>query len=304
MSTLRVVTLGDSVCWGQGLSEEQKFDTLLGRALESPRTKATIERLAHSGAVIGDQDRGARTAAGEVPVSSPTIIQQCERFTNNPASVNVVLVNGGINDIGVARIVNPFALVPSLSFRIRRACLCGMGALLRVVTRKFAGRDCQILVVGYYPILSELSDPFKAMRVLNLHGIARPPFAELGDVDFIAPVIARCKQFFDESTNALQQAIADVGDSRVKFVSTGFTAANAMFTDNPMLWALDRFLNPQDPIAPMRRPQCDLSFDVTRPIERILCYRASAGHPNVEGARLIARQALAALGATQLAATG
>jgi hypothetical protein len=70
-----------------------------------------------------------------------------------------------------------------------------------------------------------------------------------------------------------------------------------------MLWALDRFLNPQDPIAPMRRPQCDLSFDVTRPIERILCHRASAGHPNVEGARQIARQALAALGSRDMLIT-
>jgi lysophospholipase L1-like esterase len=303
MSTLRVVTLGDSVCWGQGLSEEQKFDTLLGRALESPTTRATIERVAHSGAVIGDQDRGTLTAANEVPASSPTIIQQCERFANNPASVNVVLLNGGINDIGVARIVNPFALVPSLSFRIRRACLCGMGALLRAVTRKFTASDCRILVVGYYPILSELSDPFKAMRVLNLHGIARPPFAELGDVDFIAPVVARCKQFFEESTTALQQAIADVADSRVKFVATGFAAANAMFTASPLLWALDRYLNPQDPIAPTRRPQCDLAFDFTRPIERILCHRASAGHPNVAGARQIARQALAALGSTDMLIT-
>ena len=34
MSTLRVVTLGDSVCWGQGLREEQKFDTLVANAFE------------------------------------------------------------------------------------------------------------------------------------------------------------------------------------------------------------------------------------------------------------------------------
>lgn len=303
MSTLRVVTLGDSVCWGQGLREEQKFDTLVSGALTSPATKVTIERLAHSGAVIGDQDRGGLTAAGEVPVSSPTIIQQCERFANDPANVNVVLLNGGINDVGVARILNPFALVPSLSFRIRRACLCGMSALLRVVTRKFTKADCRILVIGYYPILSELSDPFKAMRILNLYGISRPPFTELGDVDFINSVVARCRQFFEDSTTALQQAIADVGDSRVKFVATGFTTANAMFTDNPLLWALDRFLNPQDPVAATRRPQCDLTFDLSRPIERILCHRASAGHPNIDGARQIAKQTLAVLGRTDVQMT-
>jgi lysophospholipase L1-like esterase len=303
MSTIRVVTLGDSVCWGQGLNEEQKYDTLLGRALASQTTKVTIERVAHSGALIGDQDSVGLTATGEVPVASPTIIQQCERFENDPASVNIVLLNGGINDIGVARILNPFALLPSLSFRIRRACRVGMGALLSVVTRKFSAVNCRILVTGYYPILSELSDPFKAMRVLNLHGISRPPFAELGDVDFIEPVVARCTQFFEESTTALEQAIADVGDSRVKFVATGFTAANAMFTDNPLLWALDRHLNPQDPVAPMRRPQCDLTFDAGRPIERIVCHRASVGHPNVEGARQIAEQTLAVLGRTDVQIT-
>src|SRR5262245_15941504 len=110
MPTIRIDTLGDSSPRGPAPMDAQKYATLLARALRSPATTVSIERVAHSGAVIGDQDSGGLTAPGEVPVPSPTIIEQCADFAKDPGSVNIVLLNGGINDVGVARILNPFAL--------------------------------------------------------------------------------------------------------------------------------------------------------------------------------------------------
>ena len=87
---------------------------------------ASLERLAHSGAVIGATPVEGNPASGEVPVARPTIIEQCDSFTNSPEDVDLVLVNGGINDVGVATILNPFALLPSLDSRIKSACHKGM----------------------------------------------------------------------------------------------------------------------------------------------------------------------------------
>ena len=50
----RIVSLGDSIIWGQGLLPGEKFNTLVQQALlpEYPRG-VTLESVAHSGAVIG-----------------------------------------------------------------------------------------------------------------------------------------------------------------------------------------------------------------------------------------------------------
>ena len=117
--------------------------------------------------------------------------------------------------------------------------------------------------------------------------------------DFINPVLARCEAFFNDSTAQLVNAIAGAGDARIIFVPSGFTDDNSVFVPNTsLLWGLNLNddLDPQDPVAALRHPLCDAAhpdpFDV---LERELCYRASAGHPNVEGAVQFSKQVLAAL---------
>src|SRR5262249_37418794 len=154
-----------------------------------------------------------------------------------------------INDVGIASILNPLAVIPPLDIRIAHACHDGMLVLLRKVKAKFSKPACKIQVTGYYPILSSQSDPLRAIKLLSLFGISVPGFLDR-DLDFINPVFARCKKFFDDSTQQLQQAIADAGDPRVAFVPSGFTEANSVFVpDTSLLWGLDLDddLGPQDP---------------------------------------------------------
>ena len=90
---------------------------------------------------------------GEVPASRPSIIEQCDSYANSPETVDLVLMDGGINDVGIASILNPFALIPPLDVRVVHACHDGMLALLKKVIAKFSKPACHILVTGYYPIL-------------------------------------------------------------------------------------------------------------------------------------------------------
>jgi len=295
----RIVAMGDSIVWGQGLLAEEKFDTLVQQAL-LPRFPdgVHLESLAHSGAVIGAGRVTGTPQAGEVPASRLSIIEQCDGYANAPETVDLVLLDGGINDVGVAAILNPLALIPSLDARVIHACHDGMLVLLKKVGAKFSKPTCRILVTGYYSILSGKSDPLGVTKLLSLFGIAVPGFLD-HDFDFINPVLRRCEQFFNDSTQQLQQAITDAGDPRITFVESGFTDDNSVFVPGTsLLWGLtlDDDMDPQDPVAPARRPLCNAAFPGDlQLLDRERCYRASAGHPNVQGAVQFSKQILAAL---------
>jgi hypothetical protein len=295
----RIVALGDSIIWGQGLLPEEKFTTLVQRALLPTHPEGvTLELFAHSGAVIGASGATGTPQTGEVPASRLSIIEQCDGFTNSPDNVDLVILNGGINDVGVATILNPLALIPSLDTRVVRACYDGMLVLLKKISAKFSKSTCRILVTGYYPILSAMSDPVGVSKLLSLFGVAVPAFLE-NDFDFINPVLNRCEAFFKDSSAELMKAIADAGDPRITFVPSGFTDANSVFVPNTsLLWGLTltEGLDPQDPVAASRHPVCNTAYpDPVQVLDREICYRASAGHPNVQGAVQFSKQIMAAL---------
>jgi hypothetical protein len=235
---------------------------------------------------------------GEVPGSRLSIIEQCDGFSDSPSTVDLVLLDGGINDVGVATILNPLALIPTLAARVTRACHDGMLMLLHRVSAKFSKPTCRILVTGYYPIVSKLSDPLGVEKLLSLHGIAVPEFVE-AEAEFLGAVIRRCEEFFADSTAELQRAISDADDPRIRFVPTGFTDANAVFVPNTsLLWGLDidDGLEPEDPMAAARRRSCDVAHPGPLGLlEREQCYRASAGHPDVKGAKQFMAQIMSAL---------
>jgi lysophospholipase L1-like esterase len=298
-NNFRIVCLGDSIVWGQGLLPNEKFNTLVQQAL-LPKYPGgvTLESVAHSGAVIGATGASGTPQVGEVPASRLSIIEQCDGYNNAPDNVDLVLMDGGINDVGVASILNPFSLIPRLSQRVQHACHDGMVVLLKKVTAKFSKPSCKILVTGYYAILSGRSDPVGVTKILSLFGIAVPDFLDK-DLDFINPVLDRCEAFYKDSNQQLKQAVVDVGDPRVTFVPTGFTDANSVFVPGTsLLWALDLDddMSPLDPAAPARHPLCDIAHsDPAQLLDRELCYRASAGHPNVQGAVQFSKQILAAI---------
>jgi hypothetical protein len=83
-------------------------------------------------------------------------------------------------------------------------------------------------------------------------------------------------------------------------VASGFTDDNAVFAGDALLWGLNDDLSPEDPVARERIPECNVIFpnelDPAEFFEREKCHRASAGHPNVNGANQFKNQIMAALG--------
>ena len=108
---LRMVVLGDSVLWGQGLATEHKIGdrvaTMLSARMNPSQQVELVANLAHSGATIGVRDDGIRDIGlappghvglvQEVNWSYPTILDQVKAFVGNGDQIGLVLLDGGIN---------------------------------------------------------------------------------------------------------------------------------------------------------------------------------------------------------------
>ena len=109
-------------------------------------------------------------------------------------------------------------------------------------------------------------------------------------------MVERCLLCWRESALGLAQAVRDDASDRTVLIDPGLSEKNAVYATRSTLWGLcqDRAFAPEDEIRESRRISCDDTSD-SRIVERLVSYRASAGHPNVVGARRYAEAILAAL---------
>ena len=306
MSNFKIVVLGDSVTWGQGLLDSQKMHNLVA-GIFSDKAAADVCLLAHSGAIIGaDIDTNAPSVDGEVPASYPTVLQQCHGFASDVQQVDLVIVNGGINDVDFHVIVNPLTDPSDLHDLIVQYCYEDMKTLLSEVAAKFANPGTKIVLTSYYPILSRKSAMELIPCFLLLHGIATPPFLlPINDLALGRPV-NNCLQFWTESNILFERAVDEVNSSqpqarRIFFAKAPFAEENAVFAPNAWLWGVNPDLSPQDPVQDDRHESCDIyEGDL---IQRETCYRASAGHPNILGAQQFAKEICAVIGKPMVIAT-
>ncbi|MDX6304945.1 MAG: hypothetical protein QOI77_1914 [Blastocatellia bacterium] len=180
----RMLVLGDSVMWGQGLSDEHKFSYLLRQWICEQRNNRScpdqedvqIHVEAHSGALIAkpekdnqkkEEDRFTRNVApvrypGEVNNYYPTVWGQVDLarryYADNsipPEDVDLILVNGGINDMGALRILAPKLLgflAGNINDFAKKYCEDDMKLLLDKIANTFP--RARIVVPGYFPLVS------------------------------------------------------------------------------------------------------------------------------------------------------
>jgi hypothetical protein len=177
-----MLALGDSVMWGQGLREDEKYYTLVRRGLEDEILHRPVRLLlkAHSGATILPDRSDCIVASGEINVSTPTITYQIRLALEDyrsrgvpPESVGLVLTNGGINDATVARLLNVFITNPEKVRKLAREH-CGerMRGLLRGIVTAFP--NALVVVTGYFPFVSSRTDPaFLKNMILAYLGLDR-----------------------------------------------------------------------------------------------------------------------------------
>jgi lysophospholipase L1-like esterase len=313
LDTTVMVVFGDSIAWGQGLREDLKFHSLVEKHLGGNGVIGVYKTVkAHSGAVIGVGDnRSERPVNGEVPTSYPTVLQQVDAYDGNPALVDLVILDGGINDIGVEAIISPLAdsNLPSL---INHYCYTDMKVLLKKVTQRFP--NAQVVVTGYFQIITDSSSLVQLYCYLMALGMllgGPVAAAVVGGVSAAQKdtMVSHCKTFADSANAKLLQAVNDVKsenaaagqNSRIAFAKLNYLGKNAIFADESWLWGLELDGGPADDVElggveDKRAQACSIveSDDPDRTLE-IKCVRASVGHPNQAGAAEYARAIIAVL---------
>jgi hypothetical protein len=274
--------------------------------------------FAHSGAIIGSNNNRTQPAiqgdfGGEVNDPYPTIREQVLAGVRNGATsdetVDLVLLDGGINDVGVANILNPKSEIDQpLDQRIDLACHRYMKELLKLTAEKYP--RAKIIVTGYYQIISE--DTFTDLEELVVTTLLLTAFGIVGNVVGLLAGAAedeikkRCLNFKDRSHTKIQLAIAEtmnelpMSSGRISFADPGFLAENSALASNALIFGIGTDLSPQDNdvIAEERRLVCERNTPERG--DKNTCAIASVGHPNPKGAEKYASAVISQLQAASV----
>jgi lysophospholipase L1-like esterase len=289
-----MVVLGDSILWGQGLPEEQKASTLVQLRLAEKLGRPVHKRVyAHSGATVTQSGNHLIISHGEIPGTFPHIALQAE-CVPYPEKVDLVLVNGCINDVDAKILFDP-TTDPEES-RVKERCEDRCGEPIRMMLTRIKMRfpNAGIVVPGYYPFFSgrtpEMTLRFVSWLFLRMAKTEGEPhrWPDSGD-----HLIRKSAVWHEVSDRMLREAVEESngqGDASGKavFAPIPFHPENAYGAPDSLLWGITE----HDNVASSRWWKC---IDRPNLPERMRCINASAFHPNPNGATAYAEAILRAL---------
>ncbi|HVH72820.1 MAG TPA: hypothetical protein VNB49_17160, partial [Candidatus Dormibacteraeota bacterium] len=308
-----IVTLGDSIMWGQGLPDGQKFrDDVAGwfqAQFGASRQVIQIPTKSHSGAIIAvDRDRES-SFPGEVPDDYPSItlqvtltVRDLRQRGTDPTAVDLVLVDGGINNVSVLEILKPNHSTGTIE-AFTNAAMDKMAVLLQDVLRCFPSAG--VVVTGYYPIVTSDTELPALTALFGVFG------AELGGPIGVvgAAAVAEASKhqmirnsaaFADTARKRLVEMVKQLNPpppepARIVLAWPNFQSDNAYGAAHTFLWTVTDFVGPEaegraggsppPPGTPNR-----VAWNRARDCAAVgrgadpKCLDASMGHPNLAGA--------------------
>lgn len=285
-NAFHMVVIGDSVAWGNGLNKEDKYYYLvadwLQKALKRP---VDVTIYAHSGANISG-DTG-ESIDPNFNSGYPTLMDQANSIQNKN-DVDLILVSGGINDVGVMNIINVYTPAEKIDHRAQ-SIKDPMKILLSSLLSKC--KNATIIVTNYYPIVSDNSD---VTLIAALYGTAVFTINNVLNRDVLdaAKVKERLTEnsymFHGGATTALTNAVleTDNAGNRIAFANVNFKPVNCYAASETWLWKLVG-------LGPLPKTDDDLyeyRNSLCNPLNVADINRINAiGHPNRDGAKEYAR---------------
>ena len=326
---LHMLVLGDSIMWGQGLKTPDKAWWRLKNWLQERTGRDVRERIeAHSGAAIEATPGSERFTSqdGEVNLLRPTINEQVDAARNyygDPAQVDLILLNGCINDVDVRNLLDASTSLDLLETSIREKCGGRMQSLLQRVTREFP--NAHVVVSSYYRIVSPLSDDnsFARLLVKNLT-TQKPEARQMSDKQMRENLVAISELWYQVSTRSLAKAVETVNSElaqraskqKILFTEIEFSPEHAFSAPDTLLWNFmfgstnlsglrqaivvvtlgTAAYKPNDEVRDRRSKSCKETYQrpkgkheekaekEEREVRYLACRYASLGHPNKMGA--------------------
>ncbi len=310
--------IGDSIQWGNGLEEDDKMSVRVTEVIEHETGRRVIrQRYAHAGARIVPAEGDAiceMNCSGEVPTASTSITAQAD-LIQRPDLIDLILMDGCINDLGFGMIINPLTADEELIGLTEQFCREEMATLLRKV--RGLAPQAHIMVTGYFQIVGPDSDIFALRTWAMMYGF----ITEGGDLPLVDELVHQSVIFRDVAHESLRAAVEQVNretgaEPLIAFADPAFGPENAVFAPEKWLWSLtsvpeliagfdfDLALFPEDPRQDFRLERC---FEPEAIDATLFCLYSSVGHPNPSGARAYADaiiRGLRDLGVLPAASTG
>jgi len=331
---LQMLVLGDSIMWGQGLKPEQKFTWRVKCWLQEKTGREVQVRIeAHSGAFLGGSSTPSRFKSndGEVNLPFPTINEQIDnavRFYGETRSkVDLILVDGCVNDVDVSNLLNAGTTTEWMRERITTSCHAGMHDLLRRIVESFP--NAHVVVTGYYRMISSDTEDNAFIRLLvKKLNSGRVEAQRMTYKEMREKLINLSELWYQVSTGGLREAVskvnAELGEKslspRVMFVKIEYWPEHSFSASNTLLWNfmfgstnLSGFrkiiialtlgtaaYKPNDDVRESRVRSCNETFKAPkerketetekrdRKTRLLICRYASLGHPNQMGALIYA----------------
>ena len=243
---LHMLVIGDSILWGQGLKQERKIWWRIKCWLQEKTGRPVNEKLlAHSGAAIEAvaSERALNSSNGEVPSYTPSVNQQLDAAVAHypdRAVVDLILMNGCINDVDVRHLLNSATRLDTLEASIKEACGGRMQRLLRRTASQFPG--AHLIVTGYYPIFSAETDHNRFIRMLAKKLTSRSANEEeMSDKEMRRRLVIISNLWHEVSTRSLIEAVQTVNaelapNPRIHFAAVDFQPEHAFAAPETLLW--------------------------------------------------------------------
>jgi lysophospholipase L1-like esterase len=252
----QIYVIGDSIAWGNDLNRINKYYYIIAQQLrEKLQGSVELTVYAHSGAVITGSigciaKKGNDGLAG-TGCPQPTLMDQAK---NIPKNADLVLVSGGINDVGIGNMANDKISVGEIKSHTAEKIIEPMTNLVEKILEK--NSYVKVVVTGYFPVVTESSKLTPADKAaMTAVAVQQDPYGEAKNfmakevntklqVDLLPekPVVsspeANFEAFYIESTKSIDAAVttANNGGNRAVFVDPKFQPTQAVCTDDALLF--------------------------------------------------------------------
>ena len=248
-----MLVLGDSILWGQGLKEQNKSWYLVKTWLQTNGHSVRERIEAHAGAMIGTP--GAEmpkslTVHGEIASAYPTLHDQIDiavRSYVDPSHVDLVLVDGCINDVNARRFLNAGNTPEAIQALAQEKCGAPVEELLTRIASTFP--NAHIIVSGYYPVFSDKTPRDFFMRALakRFYAALIPNGPKISSREMLARLTIISEVWYAASNSTLSDAVARTNArlvargtrQRVLFAKVPFEPEHAFSARKSQLWGFD-----------------------------------------------------------------